>query len=128
MKFLDSIFAGLDKFFTFSGRASRSEYWKYQVFLTVVWLVLIAVSSFLFSLFPAHAKFVGIGYWLIHGVFLIGSWAVAVRRLHDRNRPAWHILWIFVPLAGGLILLIWFCTRGMSGANRYGPDPLEAPA
>ncbi|MDB5486857.1 MAG: hypothetical protein JWQ58_572 [Reyranella sp.] len=120
--------AGLAKFFTFSGRASRSEYWIYQVFLTIVWLALIAVSSFLFSLFPTQAKFVAGGYWLIHCVFLIGSWAVAVRRLHDRNRPAWHLLWIFVPLAGGIILLIWWCTKGMEGPNRFGPDPLEARA
>lgn len=125
MKILDAVSDGLGKFFMFGGRASRFEFWTFEAFLTVVWLALIGASSFLFSLYPGQSKFIGIGYWLIHGIFVIGSWAIAVRRLHDRNRPAWHLLWMFVPLAGGLILLIWWCTRGMSGPNRYGPDPLE---
>jgi uncharacterized membrane protein YhaH (DUF805 family) len=31
-------------------------------------------------------------------------------------------------LAVGLLLLVWFCTRGTVGDNRHGPDPLaEAP-
>ena len=27
-------------------------------------------------------------------------------------------------MAYGVLLLVWFCTRGTSGPNRYGPDPL----
>jgi uncharacterized membrane protein YhaH (DUF805 family) len=29
-----------------------------------------------------------------------------------------------VPLVGAIILLIWNCTRGTVGPNRFGPDPL----
>jgi uncharacterized membrane protein YhaH (DUF805 family) len=126
MTFQHAVRNGLSKFITFDGRASRSEYWLYELFLMMVWAVLIAVSSVVFSSFPDKATAVAIGYWLIHGAFLLSSWANAVRRLHDRNRSAWNLLWIFFPLAGGLILLIWWCQRGVVGPNRYGPDPVEA--
>jgi uncharacterized membrane protein YhaH (DUF805 family) len=126
MTFPDAVRTGLTKFFTFEGRASRSEYWQYELFLIIVMAVLIMASSAVFSLLPEQPKIVATGYWLIQGVFVVSSWSSAIRRLHDRNRSAWHVLWIFLPLAGGIILLIWWCSKGVPGPNRYGPDPLEA--
>ena len=38
------------------------------------------------------------------------------------------LLLLFAPalvwLVGLIVLLIWFCTKGTDGPNRFGPDPL----
>lgn len=54
------------------------------------------------------------------------SLASISKRLHDRGRSAWFMLIAFVPLIGVFWLLIE-CgfLRGESGANRFGPSPLE---
>ncbi|GAB3918414.1 hypothetical protein GCM10029976_003700 [Kribbella albertanoniae] len=48
--------------------------------------------------------------------------ALCVRRLHDTDRSgAWAFS--FVPIIGWFVLLLFFCTEGTSGSNRYGNDP-----
>ena len=56
------------------------------------------------------------------GLFLPGL-AVAVRRLHDVDRSGWWLLLAFVPLIGIIVLIVWWCTEGTRGPNRFGPDP-----
>jgi uncharacterized membrane protein YhaH (DUF805 family) len=58
-------------------------------------------------------------------VFLPGL-AVAIRRLHDLDRTGWWILLSLIPIVGWIILIIWDCTKGTNGPNRFGPDPLAA--
>jgi len=70
----------------------------------------------------------GIGRTLL-GLFFLASFlpaiSVIVRRLHDTDRSGWWY-WIgLIPLVGAILLLVWFCTRGTSGPNRFGPDPLS---
>ena len=52
------------------------------------------------------------------------SLAVGVRRLHDTDRSGWWLLIAFIPLIGAIVLLVFFCTRGTPGPNRFGNDPL----
>jgi uncharacterized membrane protein YhaH (DUF805 family) len=52
----------------------------------------------------------------------IPSIAVQVRRLHDIDRSGWWLLLAFVPLIGALVLIVWFCTKGTQGYNRFGAD------
>jgi hypothetical protein len=59
------------------------------------------------------------------GIFLLPGIAVGVRRLHDVDRSGWWLLLAFIPLVGTIILIVWFCTRGTPGPNRFGPDPLS---
>jgi uncharacterized membrane protein YhaH (DUF805 family) len=86
-------------------------------------------------------------------IALLPNIAVSVRRLHDTNRSGWWILLPLVPflvflfasfaglaaasaavmilsgLAGlaffvcGILLLVWYCTAGTVGPNRFGDDP-----
>jgi len=53
---------------------------------------------------------------------------VTIRRLHDTGRTGWWILIAFVPIVGGIILLIFMVLDGNPGENKYGPDPKAAPA
>jgi uncharacterized membrane protein YhaH (DUF805 family) len=107
----------LVKYFSVNGRASRSEYWWF--FAT--WIVLYFLLTFLSSIFEQ--------FWILAISFYIGvlvpSITSAIRRLHDVDRSGWWYLLIFLPLIGGIILLVWFCSEGTNGPNRFGPDPLQ---
>jgi uncharacterized membrane protein YhaH (DUF805 family) len=59
-------------------------------------------------------------------VLFLPTLAVSIRRLHDLDHGGWWFLLIFIPLIGGIWLLVWFCMRGTVGPNRFGPDPLDA--
>lgn len=47
-----------------------------------------------------------------------------VRRLHDRERPAWTLFALAVPVLGPLWLLVELLRKGTLGDNRFGEDPL----
>ena len=61
-------------------------------------------------------------------VYVLALWiglAIAAKRWHDRNKSAWWILIVFVPVVGGLWYLIE-CgfLKGTTGPNKFGSDPL----
>jgi uncharacterized membrane protein YhaH (DUF805 family) len=60
---------------------------------------------------------------LLYGVAMIlPSLAVTVRRLHDTGRSGWWYLINFVPVIGGIWLLILLCQRSEVTANIYDTD------
>ena len=136
-----------EKFATFSGRASRSEYW---------WFVLAyVIGAIVLSL---------IGIWVLQVAYsfalFIPAAAAGYRRLQDTGRAGWYI---FVPMIYGLIgnfipqpaidasgmptqmpnagtlgftaiyglfglilaiMFLWWLTRpGQEGDNDHGPQP-----
>jgi uncharacterized membrane protein YhaH (DUF805 family) len=117
MNFQQAVQSCLAKYVTFAGRAARSEFWYWQLFLIVGGLV---AGIFDFGI-GLHSKPLGSLFWLLT---LLPMLAVAARRLHDTGHSAWWLLLYFVPLIGWIGLLVWFCTKGPSGYNGYGADPL----
>ena len=92
-------------------------------------------------LFTVAVEFVGVAIGkltditainVVYGIFvlvtILPTFAVTIRRLHDLDRSGWWIFLSFVPLVGAIILLIWFCTKGTSGPNRFGPGSLAMEA
>lgn len=114
----------LSKYVSLRGRAARSEFWYFQLFVCLVFAAFIA----LLLVAPETARAVGIASCLTYVALLLPGLAVSVRRLQDRNRSKWHFLWICVPFFGGLVVFIWFCMPGSEGDNRFGPDPRAADA
>ncbi|MFF7752713.1 DUF805 domain-containing protein [Streptomyces sp. NPDC007971] len=112
----------LKKYAVFSGRARRKEYWLFSLFVGIIYMVLAIAAAA--SKTPALFILVGVFYLGI----LLPSLAVAVRRLHDTGRTGWWLLFGIVPLAGPITLLVFTCTDSQPGANKYGPNPKEAPA
>lgn len=113
MSFTDAVRSCLNKYATFAGRARRSEYWFFGLFTTIVGTV-----AYLLVLVPK----VGIVLYVVVALaLLLPGIAVVVRRLHDLDRSgAWY--WIaLVPFVGALVLLVFLCTAGTPGPNRYGP-------
>jgi uncharacterized membrane protein YhaH (DUF805 family) len=111
----------LRQYAVFSGRSRRREYWYFALFYLVIYLLLLAADGVVGSFDPAT----GIG--LLSGVFslalLLPSLAVSVRRLHDTGRRGWWILLGLIPVAGVIVLIVFFAQDGEAGANRFGPSP-----
>ncbi|HIG24510.1 MAG TPA: DUF805 domain-containing protein [Acidimicrobiia bacterium] len=112
MKWLKGPFS---KYAEFSGRASRQEYWMWILSYLVVYLVLAILS--------AIEPLLGVPLFLFILASLIPSLAVFVRRLHDTNRSGWWWLISFVPMIGGIVLLVFLASDSTTGDNDYGPAP-----
>lgn len=110
MDFMTAVKTCFSKYVTFEGRASRSEYWWFILFILIGQVVLLFVFEPLSLIFLLAV--------------LLPNLAVVVRRLHDVDKSGWWYLIFLVPLIGGLLLLYWFVTEGTRGPNQYGPDPL----
>jgi uncharacterized membrane protein YhaH (DUF805 family) len=118
MGFGQAISACLSKYADFHGRAARPEYWWFALFN--------ALANILASIVDKHV----IGYPVLQAIvalaLIVPTVAVAVRRLHDTDRSGLWLLIVFIPLIGGVALLVWFCFRGASGDNRFGSAPSAA--
>lgn len=108
----------LRNYITFSGRASRKEYWYFFLFNSIVAFCIGFIGGFL-----GMGDTLGNLYSL--AVFLPGL-AVCIRRLHDINKSGWWFLIVLIPIAGAILLIIDLCHKGTTGPNQYGSDPYEA--
>tara|TARA_Y100001970_G_scaffold63850_1_gene81768 strand:+ start:1278 stop:1619 length:342 start_codon:yes stop_codon:yes gene_type:complete len=106
MTFIKSIETCLTKYIDFNGRASRSEYWWFILFVTVCWIIG-------FALGPVIELVILLG-------LLLPTIAVCARRLHDIDKTGWLQLIQIIPLIGGIILIIWCATEGAQKKNKYG--------
>jgi len=123
MGFLEAVQSCFSKYVTFSGRALRSEFWFFTLFVVLGSLVAATLDAVLFGVRGEAGGPVS----LIFGLgILLPNLAVSVRRLHDTGRSGWFILLGLIPLIGIIILLIWFCQRGEDGPNAYGPPQLTS--
>lgn len=114
----------LRQYADFDGRARRTEYWMYTLFN----LIFICVLYALFFIIGADSSMAMLILALI-GLYslatFIPSIAVAIRRLHDVGKSGWMLLVVFIPLLGGIWLLVLYCTDSQPGDNEYGPNPKE---
>ena len=117
MNFVEAISSGFSNYVNFSGRAQRSAYWWWSLFEIVVLVAAQILDGIILG--PGAVAL----YAISALVLLLPSIAVGVRRLHDLDRTGWWLLLVFTGI-GGILLLIWFCMKGTTGANRFGPDPL----
>ncbi|WP_161785372.1 DUF805 domain-containing protein [Paenirhodobacter enshiensis] len=138
--FGEAISQCLRRYATFRGRASRSEYWYFYLF--------IVLGSFVAGLLDkglAHNS--SAAYMLFAVATFLPNVAVTVRRLHDTDRSGWWLggWWLAAVIGGaaiglsavkgqsgaivavfaaailvyGLALLVFMCQRGTPGPNRF---------
>lgn len=103
--FGEAIQVCLRNYATFEGRASRSEYWWYLLFYTLLVMGVSMLGDTLAGLLVL--------------ALLLPSLAVQVRRLHDTNRSGWWLLLCLLPVLGTLILLVFYCLQGVDEGNQY---------
>ena len=115
MTFGDSVSTCIKKYFVFKGRASKSEFWWFQLIWVVSYVVMIISNN-------EAIAFICLGIIIFIAIPLI---SVGVRRLHDTNKSGFYYLLSLIPFIGSFILLFMMIRDGTKGKNQYGPDPLK---
>lgn len=104
---------GLNKYCSFTGRASRSEYWWFALFCFIVSAVATGLSSF-------------VGDWIDYVVtilLILPQLGLSVRRLHDIGKAGGWIFIGLIPLVGQILLIVWACQNSEMQPNRFGDVP-----
>ena len=113
---------GLLRYFEFSGRSSRSQFWLFHMAALLLAVVAVYVDYRLTGQLPEHFRYGPLLNFCLIFHFM-PSLALTVRRLHDIGRSGWWWLISFVPLVGGIVLLYWDCRPSEPWPNRYGDPP-----
>ena len=111
MNFVESFQTCYKKFFDFSGRASKSEYWWFQLYNAIIYVLTFVFQGDLVLLLS-----------ILIIVNLIPVYAVGVRRIHDSNKSGWLVLISLIPLIG-LYIFVLLLQDGSKGKNRFGAKP-----
>jgi uncharacterized membrane protein YhaH (DUF805 family) len=98
MTFQESVRVCFSKYADFTGRASRSEYWWFMLFIVLASAALSMFSDVLSALFALGT--------------LVPSVAAATRRLRDTNRSGWWQLICLVPVVGVVVLIVFLAQEG----------------
>ncbi|CRX68466.1 MULTISPECIES: DUF805 domain-containing protein [Stenotrophomonas maltophilia group] len=110
----------LTRYAQFTGRAGRSEFWWFQLFIMII-----SIPLYLLSFYAGYSGSqglalvvtgLGVVMWL---AFVLPSIAATIRRLHDTDRSGWWLLLGFVPFVS-LVLLVFLLLPGTPGGNRFG--------
>ena len=126
-----------DKYANFKGRASRSEFWFFYLFLVIGYAISIS------TIFISIKLLIGTMSIFVLAM-IIPSLAVTVRRLHDINKSGWFILLplpfdimervleksseglslvcLVISLGLYIYLLVLYCTDGDKKNNRFGKN------
>ncbi len=102
--FVEAIKRLFQNYANFTGRATRSEYWWAFLFLCLVNFV---------------AAYIPIVSGLISLALLIPNLSLNIRRLHDIGKSWVWILMGLIPLAGFIILIVYYCKES-DGDNQWG--------
>ena len=117
MDFQTSVKTCFKKYADFSGRALRSEFWWFVLFVSLGSIVVTIIDIMILG-YPIEVN--GPMYLIFGVAVLIPSIAVTARRLHDVNRSGWWQL-IELTIIGILLILVWNITEGGKKKNIYGP-------
>jgi uncharacterized membrane protein YhaH (DUF805 family) len=123
------MFLPLKRYFDFSGRSRRKEFWLFWLFWIIGFFVIMYLDSALGlgGTSSGYAEGGSVGFqmtggiltWVYFAATIIPYFAVAIRRMHDQDKSGWFIL---IPIYGFILLFI----EGTRGPNRFGPDPKAA--
>lgn len=115
----------LKNYARFKGRTGRREYIYFFLFGLIA-AALIPIGA----VFSLEAIDGGALYTIplilaviINLLLFIPQIAIDYRRLQDTGRSGMYIFFIFIPIVGSIMLLIWLLSEGTPGPNQYGDAP-----
>lgn len=125
-----------EKYATFQGRASRSEYWWFMLFYMLVVFVLAFVIVLIGSMLASDSEGGSGGAFILVVIPILALFlpvlSVTIRRIHDLGYSGWWYLAYAVlsaiPYLGVLVAIagiVFACMRGTVGPNQFGEDPLD---
>jgi DNA-binding CsgD family transcriptional regulator/uncharacterized membrane protein len=109
--FYEAILVCFKKYADFNGRASRSEFWWFTLFITLVASALAYVSQTFVSIFLIAT--------------LLPLLAAGARRLNDSGKSPWWQLYLLVPV-GGIVLLGYLWAQPATYTSPQPDDTLPA--
>lgn len=117
MDFVSAVKTCLTKYVRFSGRAVRSEFWYWTLFVWVLSIIAIGIDRYVLGGGTDLATTGPIS-TLIQLAVLFPTVAVGARRLHDIGRSGW---WQLLSLTGigVIVLLYWYVKPGDVGPNKF---------
>lgn len=113
-------------FFRTSGRVGRAAYFLAGLLVAIVQ----AFPLYRFTLVPEGTTESEIWSFIFLVAFVASLWsnvALAVKRLHDFDKPGLAALLLFVPIVSFVALFVLCLFPGQPGPNRYGQQT-NAPA
>lgn len=118
--FMEAVKICFNKFFDFTGRARRSEYWWFALFQILVSIP----CTILDELLDFAVGFSGIN-TIASLALLFPALSVTWRRLHDTGRSGWWYGISCILLAIGIIIgIIMVTVNGISGGDMIDDDAL----
>ncbi|MFK7764855.1 MAG: DUF805 domain-containing protein [Roseobacter sp.] len=111
MTFRQAVATCLRKYFTFSGRASRSEYWWFVLFCALGGIILgildeqfFGVDTFVAEATETSARVAAEFNGPLAGIFSLATFipllAAGWRRMHDSGRTGFHLLYPLIAMIG----------------------------
>lgn len=122
MGFGAAVSTAFRKYARFSGRARRSEYWWWSLFVGIVTIAAVLMDG---SSGTGVTDGTGPVQGLVTLALLLPNLAVTVRRLHDTNKSGWRVLFGIIPVVGFILLLVWTVQDSDPSSNRFGFSPKE---
>lgn len=124
MTLFDGFKKCMKEYAKFDGRARRKEYWGFNLFLLLFYVLGLILAAIIDTITAAPFLTSLVDISLL--AFIVPSISVAVRRLHDIGKSgAWYFI-SFIPIIGGIWMLVLMCTEGDFNENMYGP-PTKQP-
>lgn len=126
MGFGQAISYNLNNMTNFSGRASRSEFWWWILF---VWIINVILAFLINLVTPSSGDTSSLGLLgnvallIVSVIFFLATLAVAVRRLHDTGRSGWWVLLYWVCCIGTIIMIVFCVQPSQPSDNQYGAPP-----
>ena len=123
MGFIEAVQTGFSKTFTFSDRATRSEFWWFYLFLVILNII---SNPIILLITSTMSKELALGSMYAINILLIIAGiafiALGARRLHDIGRSGWWQLLAFTGI-GVFVLLYWYIQPSQAD-NKYGKNLL----
>ena len=127
MSFNESVKTCFNKYFKFKGRAIRSEYWYFVLFVLLMLIVLFLIEFGVYWLTNIPEDTLFMYYYIIDAAILlfllIPLLSVSFRRLHDTDRNGGYVLMSLIPIIGSILYIIYLCQDSDFGENHYGFNP-----
>ncbi len=145
MSFFDAVASAFRRYFDFSGRSSRSEFWWFFLFCILLYMLAFSLTiNEIGELNPTNpeeflSKALTSWFGIAVILTLIPSISVSVRRFHDINKSGWWyvalqiapsilaqflFIFSFISFMALFAYLYFMCAEG-GEENQYGTNPLR---
>ncbi len=120
MSFGQSISYCFSNYANFNGRARRSEFWWFWLFVLITQIV---VQSLVAVVVGTDSVLYTLLVFVLAVALAIPLYAAGSRRMHDTGKSGWLQLLILIPCVGIIIMIVLWAQAGNPAENQYGAPP-----